>query len=186
MTLKCEQTQTIWVSIVESGVFQGFNEPVGRPAAVCCVWLAYAAARRAFSKLLLVPPPVIPRQRWCVYMMRRLVGWMWRIAAEVVRPRVDRWKFGLLKPLVRDYFSITSYLHCRTQCFYRMSNYHLCAWQPETGSLADFVASDMIWDATGKLVVENIRFITPSSVMGDWCLRRRCLHDLTEQDVTLK
>lgn len=44
----------LFVSIAEIRVSQRFNEPTGRPAAVCCILLAYAATRLPSSKLLLV------------------------------------------------------------------------------------------------------------------------------------
>lgn len=44
----------LFASIAEIRVSQWLNEPTGRPAAVCCISLAYAATRLPSGKLLIV------------------------------------------------------------------------------------------------------------------------------------
>lgn len=51
---RLNKLEPLSLSIAERRVFQWFNEPTGRPEAVCCIWLAYAATRLPFSKLLLI------------------------------------------------------------------------------------------------------------------------------------
>lgn len=147
----------------ERRVFQWFYEPTGRPAAVCCILLAYTANHLPFSKLLLVmwvehstcnysTPVVCLNVDMACWIDLKHHSWgnMGFKAFSSESLMVEIWpskiinylrlllikvlsRFAELRARLKEGWQLDNVVHLIPPLAFLMSNYYSCAWQLKPG-----------------------------------------------------